>query len=81
MPPAESAEPWPHQAAASASEIKLTGDQAVFDRAAQGLLDFASERDTGRHGHPAALVVVTARGGGGKRADGVHIVPIKALGP
>lgn len=65
----------------AAFEIKLTGDQRVIDSAARGLLDFASEIDTSRHGHPAALVVVTATGGGGKRSDGVHIVPITALRP
>ena len=59
----------------------LTGDQAVIDGAARGLLDFAAEIDIDRHGHPAALVVVTATGGGGKRTDGVHVVPITALGP
>jgi hypothetical protein len=64
----------------AAFEVKLTGDQRVIDYAAQGLLDFASEIDTDRHGHPVALVV-TATGGGGKRADGVHVVPITALGP
>lgn len=65
----------------AAFEIKLTGDQRVIDSAAHGLLDFASEIDTSRHGDPAALVVVTAMGGGGKRSDGVHVVPITALGP
>jgi len=65
----------------AAFEVKLTGDQAVIDDAAQGLLDFASEIDTDRHGDPAALVVVTATGGGGKRPDGVHVAPISALGP
>jgi len=65
----------------AAFEVKLTGDQAVIDGAAQGLLDFAAEIDTDRHGHPAALVVVTATGGGGKRTDGVHVVPITVLGP
>jgi len=65
----------------AAFEVKLTGDQAVIDGAARGLLDFAAEIDIDRHGHPAALVVVTATGGGGKRTDGVHVVPITALGP
>jgi len=62
-------------------EIKLTGDQSTIDAAAKGLLDFAAVVDTSKHGDPAALVVVTATGGGGKRADGVHVVPISALGP
>lgn len=65
----------------AAFEVKLTGDQNVIDGAAQSLLDFASEIDTDRHGDPAALVVVTGTGGGGRRADGVHVAPITALGP
>lgn len=65
----------------AAFEVKLTSEQSVIDDAAQGLLDFTSEIDTDRHGDPAALVVVTATGGGGKRTDGVHVVPITALGP
>ncbi|RNI20921.1 ATP-binding protein [Flexivirga caeni] len=65
----------------AAFEIKLTGDQRVIDAASRGLLDFASEIDTSRHGDPAALVVVTALGGGGRRSDGVHVVPVTALGP
>lgn len=69
------------QNAWAAIEVKLTGDQGVIDRAAQSLLDFSSEIETDRHGDPAALIVVTATGGGGKRADGVHVVPITALGP
>ena len=36
---------------------------------------------TSKHGSPSALVVISATGGGGKRADGVHVVPISALGP
>lgn len=65
----------------AAFEIKLTGDQSVIDTAAKGLVDFAADVDTSRHGAPAALVVLTATGGGGRRADGVHVVPITALGP
>jgi hypothetical protein len=65
----------------AAFEVKLTGDQNVIDTAAKGLLSFAANVDTSKHGRPAALAVVTATGGGGKRADGVHVVPISALGP
>ncbi|BAW08785.1 ATP-binding protein [Nocardia seriolae] len=65
----------------AAFEVKLTGDQGVIDRAATGLLDFAADIDVSRQGEPAALVVVTASGGGGRRSDGVHVVPITALGP
>jgi uncharacterized protein len=65
----------------AAFEVKLTGDQIVIDRAAKSLLDFAADVDASKHGNPSALVVVTATGGGGKRADGVHVAPISALGP
>ena len=65
----------------AAFEVKLTGDQSVIDAAAEGLLGFAAQVDTTRHGEPAALVVITATGGGGKRPDGVHVVPITALRP
>ncbi|MEZ5133298.1 MAG: DUF4143 domain-containing protein [Mycobacterium sp.] len=65
----------------AAFEVKLTGDQNVIDTAAKGLLNFAANVDTSKHGRPAALAVVTATGGGGKRTDGVHVVPISALGP
>ena len=65
----------------AAFEVKLTGDQDVIDSAAKSLLYFAAEVDASKHGSPSALVVVTAIGGGGKRTDGVHVVPISALGP
>lgn len=65
----------------AAFEVKLTGDQAVIDGAARGLLSFAADVDRSRHGDPAALVVITATGGGGRRPDGVHVVPITTLGP
>lgn len=65
----------------AAFEVKLTGDQEVIEGAAKGLVDFAAAVDASKHGNPSALVVVTATGGGGKRADGVHVVPISALGP
>lgn len=65
----------------AAFEVKLTGDERVIDEAAQRLIDFAAEIDVQRHGAPSALVVVTATGGAGKRADGVHVVPVTALGP
>ena len=54
----------------AAFEVKLTGDQNVIDTAAKGLLNFAANVDTSKHGRPAARAVVTATGGGGKRTDG-----------
>ncbi|MBI4896749.1 MAG: ATP-binding protein [Actinobacteria bacterium] len=65
----------------AAFEIKLTGDPRVIDDAAKQLLDFAENVDQTKHGAPKALSVITATGGGGLRPDGVHIVPIAALGP
>jgi uncharacterized protein len=65
----------------AAFEVKLTGDQTVIDKAAKSLLDFVVDVDSSKHGRPSALVVVTATGGGGKRTDGVHVVPVSALGP
>jgi predicted AAA+ superfamily ATPase len=65
----------------AAFEVKLTGAQDVIDRAAKNLLGFAAGVDSSKQGNPSALVVVTATGGGGKRADGIHVVPISALGP
>jgi hypothetical protein len=53
----------------TAMTVKLTGDQNVIDRAAEGLRDFAADVDASNHGSPSALVVVTATGGGGKRTD------------
>ena len=51
------------------------------DAAAGSLLRFASSVDTARHGEPAALCVITSTGFAGRRPDGVHLVPITALGP
>jgi hypothetical protein len=42
---------------------------------------FAASVDTDRHGEPAALGVITSTGYGGRRPDGVHVIPITALGP
>lgn len=62
-----------------AFEIKL--DPAAVDQAAAALLRFAGTVDTARHGEPACLGVITSTGAGGRRADGVHVIPIGALGP
>lgn len=64
----------------AAFEVKLTGDLGVVDEAAKKLLEFSDDVDQTRHGAPRALVVITATGGAGRRADGVHVVPISALG-
>ena len=62
-----------------AFEVKLNPAEA--DRAAVALRGFASAVDTSVHGEPACLGVITSTGAGGRRDDGVHVVPIGALGP
>jgi hypothetical protein len=54
---------------------------SAADIAAASLLRFASSVDTTRHGEPAALGVITSTGYAGRRPDGVHVIPITALGP
>ena len=62
-----------------AFEVKLgTG---MIDNAAANLLRFATRVDTSRTGAPAALAVIVARGYGYVRPDGIHVIPIGALGP
>jgi predicted AAA+ superfamily ATPase len=62
-----------------AIEIKL--NPRDVDAAAASLLRFAAKVDTSRHKAPAFLGVITSTGAGGKRPDGVHVIPIGALGP
>lgn len=62
-----------------AFEIKL--NPAAVDAAAAALLRFANSVDTERHGPPACLGVITSTGAGGRRDDGVHVIPIGCLGP
>jgi len=62
-----------------AFEIKLNPD--AVDKAAASLRRFAANVDTSRHGKPACLGVITSAGAGGRRADGVHVIPIGCLGP
>ena len=62
-----------------AFEVKLRPD--AVDEAAKSLLRFAGNVDTSRHGEPACLGVITSTGAGGRREDGVHVIPIGALGP
>ena len=63
----------------AAFEVKM--NPAAVDDAAASLLRFAGKVDTSRHGEAAALCVITGSGHAGQRADGVHVVPITALGP
>ncbi|WP_435747929.1 ATP-binding protein [Microbacterium sp. PMB16] len=63
----------------AAFEIKM--GEGAADTAAASLLHFAKKIDKDRHGDPAALVVITAGKYTYRRADGVLVVPITALGP
>jgi hypothetical protein len=62
-----------------AFEVKLGGWR--IDAAAEALLKFAARVDTRRSGPPAVLGVITGLGLGYTRPDGVHVIPIGALGP
>lgn len=63
-----------------AFEVKLGGDDPV-EQAARNLLKLADEIDTRRSGTPAALGIIVAGGYGYTRDDGLHVIPITALGP
>jgi hypothetical protein len=63
----------------AAFEVKL--NPRDVDAAAAALLRFSANVDTRRHGEPAALGVITSTGVAGRRADGVHVIPIGCLGP
>ncbi|MFW6279458.1 MAG: ATP-binding protein [Planctomycetota bacterium] len=62
-----------------AFEIKL-GPGRV-DEAAESLRNFLAKIDTEKCGEPAVMGVITGRGMGYVREDGVAVVPIGALGP
>lgn len=63
----------------AAFEIKLGIGQ--IDRAAAQLLAFQRRVDTSKRGAPACLGVIVGSGLGFTRPDGVHVIPIGALGP
>jgi uncharacterized protein len=63
----------------AAFEVKL--GQGQVDAAAASLLTFATRVDTTKCGAPVALGVITASGYGYRRPDGVHVIPVGALGP
>lgn len=63
----------------AAFEVKLGLGQ--IDAAAKQLLTLAERVDSDRHGQPGALAVITGWGYAYRRPDGVHVIPIGALGP
>ncbi len=63
----------------AAFEVKL--NPCDIDRAATALLRISAGIDPEKHGEPAALGVITGGGHGGRRPDGVHVIPIGTLGP
>jgi hypothetical protein len=62
-----------------AFEVKLGASRV--DDGARSLLSFLRKVDTTRIGAPAVLGVITGTGFGYRRPDGVHVIPIGALGP
>lgn len=62
-----------------AFEIKL--GVARVEEAAANLARFAMRVDTSRRGEPSVLGVIVGTGYGYVRSDGVHVIPIGALGP
>ena len=65
----------------AALEIKVAAAPEVLDPAAANLLKFAERVDTSKRGAPVALGIVVGTGYGYVRPDGVHVIPIGALGP
>lgn len=63
----------------AAFEIKLS--PVAIDSAAANLKAFSARVDQSLHGPPSCLGVITASGPGGRRADGVDVVPLATLGP
>lgn len=63
----------------AAFEVKLGFYQV--EEAAANLHKFVKRIDTDRCGPPAALGVIIGSGYGYRREDGVHVIPIGALGP
>lgn len=63
----------------AAFEVKL--DPSRVEEAAASLLKFAAKVDAGAKGEPAALAVITSGRYGFTLENGVHAIPINALGP
>ena len=63
----------------AAFEVKMNPRDA--DTAARSLLRFVEKVDTSKVGDPAFIAVITTRSPAYRRADGVVVLPIAALGP
>src|SRR5690554_4619987 len=61
-------------------EVFLLEPPDAVDEAAISLLRFRARVDTTRHGESSCLGVITSTGAGGRREDGVHVIPIGCLG-
>jgi uncharacterized protein len=64
----------------AAFEVKLGGEKLI-DEGASSLKTFSKRVDTDKTGKPAALAVIVADGYGFVREDGIHVIPVGALGP
>lgn len=64
-----------------AAEVKLNTGPRTIDRAAKALLRLRDKTTPQRAASLAALVVITPTGAAYRRADGVQVAPITALGP
>jgi predicted AAA+ superfamily ATPase len=62
-----------------AFEVKL--GQTYVEQAVETLQTFADRVDTAKCGRPKVLGVITGFGMGYTRPDGIHVIPIGALGP
>lgn len=62
-----------------AFEIKLSPDRV--EEGAEALLRFARAIDKSKTGEPSALGVITSRGYGYRRKDGVSVIPVGSLAP
>lgn len=63
----------------AAFEVKLGVGQ--IEQAADALKRFAGRIDTSTRGAPVLLGVVVGSGYGYVREDGIHVIPVGALGP
>jgi len=63
----------------AAFEVKLGANK--IEEAAAALTKFSRDIDTSITGSPVSLAVITATGYSHRRADGIDVIPIGALGP